>query len=226
MFLEVIAKSIDDVKKINKTKASRIELCKDLEVGGLTPDYELIDNASKISKLPVNVIVRPTSRDFIYTSDEKKQILKDIEYIKKTKANGIVFGALNQDKTIDIDLLKKVIKAKEDLQITFHKAFDEVTDFLESYKLLAYYKVDCVLTSGGSDLNKGFVVLESLKNLKLNTKILIGGGVNEQNFSKTLTISNYIHIGRMARFEHSWDKSVDDHRVNELINIFSSNNTN
>ncbi|ASP27976.1 copper homeostasis protein [Spiroplasma corruscae] len=219
MFLEVIAKSKQDVIDINDSLANRIELCKDLEVGGLTPPYDLIDEVTSISKIPVNVIVRPSSNSFVYSKAEKKQILEDIKFITSTKASGIVFGALTSKNNIDIKFLKKVLKFKKNLTITFHKAFDEVNNFTKSYKKLNSLEIDYILTSGGLDLETGLKVIDLLVNLNLKTKILIGGGINNNNISHAYSISNYIHIGRLARVNNSWDQKIDKQKINAICKI-------
>ncbi|QGS52270.1 copper homeostasis protein CutC [Spiroplasma tabanidicola] len=216
MFLEVIAKNIKDVIDINKTKADRIELCKDLEVGGLTPDYEIIKQAAEISKLPINVIVRPTSRGFVYTKQERKQIFNDIRFIKTTKANGIVFGALNKRNKINTKLLKKVLKKKGNLKITFHKAFDELEDLKFNYILLDRLKIDTVLTAGGRNIDQGIDVIKELIKLNKKTIILIGGGVNLNNISYLSKLSNNIHIGRLARHEGQWIYKINTKLVNKI----------
>ncbi|ALD66721.1 copper homeostasis protein CutC [Spiroplasma cantharicola] len=217
MLLEVIAKDFKDIRIINNSNANRIEFCEDLKVGGLTPALEDIKYACDLSKLPINIIVRNTSRDFFYTDKEKKDMIEQIKFIKTTKANGIVIGALNKDLTIDVDFLNEVIKHKGNLEITFHKAFDEVKDFIEAFKILDKLGITNVLTSGGKDIKKGKKVIKKLATLNLNTKILIGGGVNQKNFSSLKKISKNIHVGSCVRNNQSWDESVNDKRINELL---------
>ncbi|WP_339020538.1 copper homeostasis protein CutC [Spiroplasma endosymbiont of Atherix ibis] len=217
MLLEVIAKDLKDIELINISKANRIEFCRELKVGGLTPTNEDIINACNISKLPVNIIVRNTSRDFFYTENEKKEMLEQVKFISKTKANGIVIGALNKDLTIDVEFIKQVIRVKVDLDITFHKAFDEVKDFIIAYKTLNELKITNVLTSGGHDIEKGKQIIDKLCSLNLSTKILIGGGINQQNFLIFKKISNNIHVGSCVRDYSSWDGSVNLNKINELL---------
>ncbi|AGR41502.1 copper homeostasis protein CutC [Spiroplasma taiwanense] len=218
MLLEIIAKNIEDSIIINKTKANRIEFCKNLEVGGLTPNREDIVEVCNNSVLPVNVIVRSTARDFFYINDEKCEMLKEIEFIRTTKANGIVIGALNKDFTIDQDFLKKVIEIKGNLSITFHKAFDLVQDFEVEYKKIAKLKIDNVLTSGGQNLKHGFAVIEKLVNLKLSTIILVGGGINKENFKKAMFLTKNVHIGTAARVDNTWNTPIDLQKVSKLLN--------
>ncbi|QEH62149.1 copper homeostasis protein [Spiroplasma chinense] len=217
MFLEVIAKNLEDVIEINKSNASRIELCDKLEFGGYTPDYNLIKEACELSKIPVNVIVRHSHIDFYSSEEEKLEILKDIEFIKTTKANGIVVGVLNKDNTIDLEFLKKVIAMKGDLKITFHKAFDFVNDFEKEYEKLANLKIDNVLTSGGENISKGFEILKVLTSKNLYTKVLIGGGVTLDNIDIVKSISDQVHIGTAARIDNTFETAIDLEKIEKIF---------
>lgn len=224
MTLEVIAKNINDILEINKSNADRIELCSNLEVGGLTPELDFIKQACEKSKKPVNVMVRYTHSNFIFTKDELNKQLDSIKWISEnTKANGVVIGAINEDKTINEDFLKKLNGIKNNLEITFHKAFDEVNDFVESYKILEKYGVKNVLTSGGPNINKGFVILNKMATLKGNVNILIGGGVTTDNINECLKYSDNIHIGTHARKNKNWDSDISIDNINNVKNIMINN---
>ncbi|QHX36895.1 copper homeostasis protein CutC [Spiroplasma sp. BIUS-1] len=217
MLLEVIAKDLKDIQTINNSKANRIEFCRELKVGGLTPKEKDIVEACQISKLPVNVIVRNTDRDFIYSDEEKEEMLEQVKFIAKTKANGIVIGALTKDLKVDVEFIKKVNEIKKDLEITFHKAFDEVCDFKEAYSTLNDLGITNVLTSGGKDIEKGIDVLKELIGMNLETKVLVGGGVNQNNFNQIKSISNDIHVGSCVRQDMSWDKWAKAEEINKLL---------
>ncbi len=217
MFLEVIAQNLEDVILINKTKASRIELCANLEQGGFTPSYKIIKEVCDYSKLPVNVIVRHKNNNFLSEKEEVSLILKDIEYIKSTKANGIVIGLLNENLSVDVEFLKKVIEIKEHLTITFHKAFDHVKDFLKEYKILNALGIDFVLTSGGPTLNIN--IIKEMKKLNLKTKILIGGGVTLNNVKDLKKSSKYIHIGTAARVNNSFNNDISIENINSILGV-------
>jgi copper homeostasis protein len=124
MKLEVIATSLSDLKQINQSQADRIEYCVNLEVGGLTPTHQEILAFLDQAKLPVNVMVRPTSRDFYYTESEFQQMLRDVKFLSQTSANGIVVGILDYDDTIDFERMQAIMELKGDKEVTFHRAFE------------------------------------------------------------------------------------------------------
>ncbi|CAM9133455.1 copper homeostasis protein CutC [Mycoplasma todarodis] len=213
--LEVIAQSVEDVKAINKSKANRIELCSNLEVGGYTPNIELIKEATEISKIPVMVIVRNHSDNFEINDEQLNQIIKQIKEINKTKAHGIVFGAILNNK-VNKKALETIINTVENKEITFHKAFDYVDDKESESSYLHEQGVNRILTSGrkGNPIN----FLKELKETnESGIEVLIGGGVTIDN-KDTLIKNGFknIHIGRAARKNNSWDCDIDIEKINEF----------
>ncbi|ASZ09441.1 copper homeostasis protein [Mesoplasma chauliocola] len=214
--LEVIAANINDIKIINESNADRIEFCKELKKGGFTPEYDDIKKACEISKLPINVMVRNTDRDFCYTEEEFKWMLSDIEFINSVKPNAIVIGILKEDKSIDIERMK-IVKEKLDskIKITFHKAFDEVLDKIEGLKILKELGVSTILTSGGANILENLKLLNELSNLS-DIEILAGGGINSNNIDLVKQSVESIHVGTLARVKNSWDFECDLNVINEI----------
>ena len=60
----------------------------------------------------------------------------------------MVFGILNQDRTIDKVRMGELITAARPMKVVCHKAFDETPDGKESLETLMELGVDEVLTSG------------------------------------------------------------------------------
>ena len=94
----------------------------------------LINEVCNNVEIPVYVMVRPHGKSFIYNENDIKVILNDIKAITKTKAKGIVFGALNNDLTINESLLKQIIDIKSHLKLTFHRAFDKSNDIFKRHR--------------------------------------------------------------------------------------------
>ena len=149
VLLEVIATTVADARLAQGAGADRIELVTAMGEGGLTPSVGLIEAAVAVG-VPVNVIVRPHSRSFVYDADDYAVMLRDVRAVKAAGANGIVIGMLNDEREIDRDGLARAIDAADGLAITFHRAFDETRDLQRALDvLLGFDAVTNVLTSGG-----------------------------------------------------------------------------
>ncbi len=128
--------------------ANRIELCRDLAKGGLSPSFKEVQEALRFLTIPVFVMVRIREGNFIYTKKEKELMLQEIKNLKNLGVEGIVIGALNSREEIDEDFMKEVVKAASPMEITFHKAMDEVKDYNKGIEKLIELGIERVLTSG------------------------------------------------------------------------------
>ncbi|WP_338970366.1 copper homeostasis protein CutC [Spiroplasma endosymbiont of Labia minor] len=223
MLLEVIAKDEKDVELINKSNASRIEFCHNLNVGGLTPDYKSISKVMDETEKPINIMIRPTARDFVYTDEEFNQMIEDIKFIKTTKANGIVIGILNVDNTIDFDRMNIVCKTAQGLDITFHKAFDLVVDKMKGISILEKLGVKSVLTSYGENIVENIDKLYELMQEANELNIIAGGGINFSNVKKIKPNVDEIHVGTAVRQNNSFDDPVSIDLINEMKKLIDEN---
>ncbi|BAL51979.1 MULTISPECIES: copper homeostasis protein CutC [Lactococcus] len=197
---ELCLENFTKIPQALQAGVERIELCDNLAVGGTTPSYGVIEEAAKYvaeSKTTLAVMIRPRGGNFVYNSHELKIIETDTLKAVEAGAQNIVFGALTPDNEIDTDALETVSIAAQGLPITFHMAFDEVTDQEKAIDQLVEFGVDKILTHGGpldQPLNT-----DKLKSLidyaKGKINIIIGGGVNAENFENLaqLTRTNYVH---------------------------------
>ena len=131
--------------------ANRIELCSNLAVGGLSPSFNEVKEALKFLNIPVFVMVRPREWNFIYTKKEKELMIQEIRNLKNIKVEGIVIGSLNNKGEIDTEFMKEVVKIAKPMNITFHKAIDEVKDYNKAIEQLIEIGIDRILTSGKKD---------------------------------------------------------------------------
>jgi copper homeostasis protein len=181
ILLEVIATTVADARLAAQAGADRIELVTAMGEGGLTPSVGLIEAAVAAVGIPVNVIVRPHSRSFVYDADDYTVMLRDIRAVRAAGANGIVTGMLNSDGEIDREGLARAIDAADGLAITFHRAFDETRDLRKALDvLLGFDAVTNVLTSGGqaSVLNAEGTIRELAEQARgSNCTVLAGAGL-------------------------------------------------
>jgi copper homeostasis protein len=183
MVIEICATSVQSAINAEKAGADRIELCSELAVGGITPSYGLILKVLEKVKIPVYVLIRPRSGNFVYSDEEFETMIQDIELCKDLGCEGIVSGVLNPDFTIDTQRTQELIRASSNMNFTFHRAFDLTPNPYDSLNQLMELGVDRILTSGqATSAENGIEVLKELKE-KAGDKLTIlpGGGINPNN---------------------------------------------
>lgn len=186
MIIEVCAESYEHALKAEKAGADRIELCKDLHLDGLTPDYESAKKTIDSLNIPVYILIRPTEGDFIYSNEEFELMKRDIIKFKEMGCKGIVSGVLNDDNSIDIERTKELVELSRPLEFTFHRAFDLVSDPFEEIENLIEIGVTRILTSGQKHKAiEGLELLEEFKNISKNRILIMpGSGISNMNFMK------------------------------------------
>jgi len=194
MIIEVCAESYEYAVKAEKAGADRIELCKDLHLDGLTPNYESAKKTIKQLNIPVFILIRPRGGNFIYSNEEFELMKSDIVLFKEMGCKGIVSGVLNNDESIDIERTQELVELSKPLEFTFHRAFDIVKDPIEETENLIKLGIDRVLTSGQKEKAiEGLVLLEKLNNISNNRIIIMpGSGISKNNF-KNFELFNEIH---------------------------------
>ncbi len=188
MIIEVCAESYEYALKAENAGADRIELCKDLHLDGLTPNYETAKRTIDTLDIPVFILIRPREGDFIYSDEEFELMKQDIVKFKEMGCKGIVSGILNSDKSIDIKRTKELVELSRPLEFTFHRAFDIIINPLKEIEKLIEIGVDRVLTSGQKNKAiEGLDLLLELKNISKNRIIIMpGGGIKKNNINLVL----------------------------------------
>jgi copper homeostasis protein len=181
--IECCANSITSALIGIKAGANRIELCADLKNGGITPKYSDIEKLRNLTNINLHVLILPIANKFICTKEDLKKIIKDIEFCKSIGINGVVIGAINEDRSIDISKTKKMVDVARPMKVTFHRAFDSCLDLQNNLEDIIKTGCDYLLTSGQySDVNEGLEnITQLIKISKNRITILAGGGVNHKN---------------------------------------------
>ena len=201
---EVCVESFQESIAVVASGATRIELCEHLACGGTTPSYGTIKQVLNKFDVPVMVMIRPRGGDFCYSQDEYEIMCHDIQVCKELNAQGVVFGLLNQDNTIDLDRTEKLVQLARPMEVTFHKAIDESADLLLAVNQLKAIGVNRILTSGGeaTALEGRSKLLEMIKIAGNQLKIIVAGKVTWENFDeiRTLLPSTDYHGRRLVKF--------------------------
>ena len=148
MIKEACVESLIDALEAEKRGADRIELCDNLSQGGTTPSYGTIKVALSTLKIPIFPIIRPRGGDFYYTPDEIEVIKEDIKVCKSLGAKGVILGLLTKDKKIDFEVLSQLVELAKPMEVTFHKAIDELEDPTLVIDELINIGVKRILSSG------------------------------------------------------------------------------
>lgn len=184
-FVEVCCQSYEDALICKRAGVDQIELNSGLYLGGLTPSLGLVRKIKNDIDIPIMAMVRPRAGGFSYSEYEYGTILDDIDIFLKEDVDGIVFGCLKSDGSLDMKKNKEIVKRikSEGKIAVFHRAFDQVENPFKSIEYLIDIGVDRLLTSG----QKPFAVdgIDLLKILEANysgdIEILIGSGINGDN---------------------------------------------
>ncbi len=180
MKIEICVTSIESITNAQNAGAHRLELCENYNIGGVTPSEQFLNEAIKVSSLPINVLIRPKGGDFIFNDQEYNLMINQINLFKAYNVKGFVIGFMEKDRTLNSDILSEFRKITKGFELTFHRAFDFLANQEESLELLIEKDFNRILCSGHElSAEKG---LENLINYNKisNGRITImpGGGVN------------------------------------------------
>ncbi|HET9684194.1 MAG TPA: copper homeostasis protein CutC, partial [Gemmatimonadaceae bacterium] len=150
VLVEACVDAIDAAMEAEWGGADRIELCGELLQGGVTPSHGLIEAVWDQISVPLFVIIRPRTGDFLYTSDELDVMERDIRIARSLHVDGIVAGALTTDGDVDVAAMRCIMDAARPMEVTFHRAFDFTRDQDAALDALLELEVNRVLTSGGA----------------------------------------------------------------------------
>lgn len=146
--LEICAFNLSAAIVAQASGADRIELCASPEEGGVTPSPGTIRLARENLRISLYPIIRPRGGDFLYSDEEFRVMLRDIDYCKQVGCNGVVIGMLNADGSVDQGRCARLVEAAYPLGVTFHRAFDRAANPFEALEVIIGIGCERILTSG------------------------------------------------------------------------------
>jgi copper homeostasis protein len=147
--LEICAASLPSALAAQAGGAHRIELCQNLEQGGITPSYGLIRETMGQLSIPVFVLIRPRPGGFVYTPDELAIMRADIDMCLELGCAGVVLGALDAAGRVNAPQCRALINRVGPMAVTFHRAFDACLNQEEALEEIIALGCQRLLTSGG-----------------------------------------------------------------------------
>lgn len=184
-YVEICCGSYYDALESHKGGAKRIELNSALHLGGLTPSLASLKMTKQNTNLKVICMIRPRGGGFFYNKEDIEVMFLDAEILMKNGADGLAFGFLNEDTTLNKNLTKEMVDLihKYNGEAVFHRAFDCVKAPDKTMEELIKIGVERVLTSGlQAKAWDGRAMLAKLqKEYGNRIEILAGSGINDTN---------------------------------------------
>nr|WP_294775530.1 copper homeostasis protein CutC [uncultured Flavobacterium sp.] len=195
--LEIACFNVDSAVIAQQNGADRIELCENIELGGTTPNPATVRQLKREITIDLYVMIRQRGGDFAYTMTELMVMHWVIEELKNAGADGFVFGVLTHERKIDVEANKSLIRMAAPLPCTFHRAFDEVSDYEQALEDIISCGFTSVLTSGQAPtVNEGINRLADLvKKSNGRIEIMPGGSLRSTNIEivRDITKANWYH---------------------------------
>ena len=217
--LEICIDSCFGIDAAVEGGADRIELCSSLKYGGLTPSLDVLKLASECD-IPSRSMIRPRKGNFIYSSEELKQMQGDIDMVRSFNIEGVVYGASLPNGSLDQELLEELVSYSINLKKTLHRAVDTIHKTIESVQLGIELGFDTILSSGGEKtaLN-GLSVLSDMQLLAAGKiEVMPGSGINSVTAKKILNIHHFDWIHSSCSIQKNDDRYTDVESIKNLKN--------
>ena len=184
------------------SKVDQVEWCSRLDLDGLTPDMEHASVVLKNSPIPVKIMLRNRSGDFVYSKKEVDEMIETGLRFRQLGFDRFVFGAIRHDR-LDLDPINAVAAALAPAHICIHKAIDASNNIIEDLLLLGEIRgIKEVLTSGGAAtaLEGSAMLKEMLAVAPANITLIGAGKITRENVEQhhTLLGLSAYHGKRMA----------------------------
>ena len=247
MTLEVCCGNLESVHAAVTGGAPRIELCSALEVDGLTPSWDVLQEVRRLyPSLVIHVLIRSRAGDFCYLPEEVSTMAAQIEKALELGADGIVMGALTPAGDVDVSAMQAWMGVVEDWllakgfeaggchscldayffrglvkrpSVTFHRAFDRCRDPLRALEDVIGLGCERILSSGQAPTALEGVAL--LKELRVRAGgrigILPGGGITPENARAILDGTGCTELHASASIQKDGGKVTSAALVKALL---------
>lgn len=207
ILLEICCGSAEDAIEAAAGGADRAELCSALFLGGLTPSLGSLLQVKRHTQIPVMTMDRPRQAGFCYSAAEFAVMERDADLLLEHGADGIVFGILKNDGTIDIARTRILRERVGKRQAVFHRAFDVTPDPFRALEELIDLGMTRVLTSGQQNgAPEGAALIRQLQErADGRIEVLPGAGITIENVQQFVgqTGCTQVHLTAFAEQQDS-----------------------
>lgn len=109
----------------------------------------------------------------------------DIAAAKIAGADGVVIGALTPEGNLDIPVIQRLLRQAEGMDVTFHRAFDEVRAPLQALETLISLGIPRLLTSGQAPTaaEGAQLIAQLVRAAAGRISVMPGAGINPANIA-------------------------------------------
>lgn len=219
---ELCAQQLEACLAARPGGADRVEICTRLDVGGLTPPPELVEAVVEQSGLPVYMLLRPTAETFVVSAEAERAVRQGIGRARDLGVAGVVLGFLRPDRTVPGELLGELVQMAEGLEVTFHRAIDEVPDQAEALEAVIASGCHRVLTSGGKPEVRGGAhnIAALVQQAGDRIHVAVGGGLTLSNAAEVARITGATHFHGSMRSSMHGTRPMDQ-RIRTIIDMLA-----
>lgn len=183
LLIETCCSTHEDAIESMRAGIQRIELNAALALGGLTPPVSLLRRIKQDTHLSVMAMLRPREGGMAYRPSEFQTMEYDLEALLDAGADGVVFGILNTDGSIDLKRTETLRKRLGNKEAVFHRGFDLTPDPIEALEQLIQLGFTRVLTSGQQPtvLQGENLLIQLRTQARGRIIVLPGGGLRPDN---------------------------------------------
>ncbi|MGZ4459148.1 MAG: copper homeostasis protein CutC [Nocardioidaceae bacterium] len=211
--LEVVVLHEHDVEGADEGGADRLYLVSDVDAGGLSPEPALVSAVCKDTDLPVRVILRLNS-GLTTTGAELTRLVGLGEDYLAVGAAGLVFGFLDADTEVDVEVCGYLADALPEVPWTFHRAIDSALSVDRAWRQVAHLPgLDAVLSAGsprGLEAGSDELTERAGADPDVARLLMAGGGLRAEHvpWLARAGVRQY-HVGSTVRPGGSWKAYVE-----------------
>ncbi len=212
--LEVIVLHPRDVAGADEGGADRLEVVAGIESGGLSPEPALVSAICKETEVPARVMLR-LNDGFSTTGGELTRLVGLAEDYLSVGAEGLVFGFLDADLEVDIELCAYLADKLPEVPWTFHRAIDSALEPVRAWRQVRHLPgLDAVLSAGsprGLEVGHDELTDRAAADPEMARLLMAGGGLRGEHVPWLVRAGvRQFHVGSSVRPGGSWSKSHVD----------------
>jgi copper homeostasis protein len=215
--LEVLVLHPRDVSGAHEGGADRLFVVDDVEAGGLSVEPAVVSAVCRETDLPVRAMLRLTDSTTT-TGAELTRLVGLAEDYLAVGAEGVVFGFLDSDLTVDVEVCEHLAGALPGVPWTFSRAVDASLETDLAWRQLRHLPgLDAVLSAGsprGLDVGHEELTERAAADADVARLLMAGGGLRGEHVPWLVRAGvRQFHVASSVRPGGSWKAHVDTGHV-------------